>query len=320
VEETPTSPVPELIEDRWWLRMRWSWSLVVGFTIIQTKISLIVGVFFGIWAVTRHYTPDEMAELVTSTNTQTLTVYAIVELLVLVVALIAATGFYPKPIGLTWRGADHSLLLLVPLMATMSWIVWQDPDVSLAKSLHSPWLGSVIVFCALVGITEEVVFRGLLVGILGGGRMPIFAALGSAAFFGLVHILFTAQMFHVEGWLRAWTIFGLAGVPFALVYLRTGSILGIAIVHAAWDVIVIGSQGLLEQPEHAQQVGASTFVLPAAVAAAYLAWYALSDAQVRAQLLRPRFQPRTSVDWDALAEDEILNPWVARQLRQASSE
>jgi membrane protease YdiL (CAAX protease family) len=85
-------------------------------------------------------------------------------------------------------------------------------------------------YIALVGLTEEWIFRGLLYAALDEWRGAAAAILGSTLAFGLYHL-------GSQGWMGVFStmIFGLFA---ALVRWRTGSILSLIVVHGLYDVIV----------------------------------------------------------------------------------
>jgi membrane protease YdiL (CAAX protease family) len=315
-DRSEKGPVPDLLPAcRDAIRVRWAGSLVVGFFVYSLKVGVVIGVPVGIWAAAHGMRPDELREQLTGPTPLAFTVMALCELLLCCIALFASTGFWPRPVGLRWQGAGRSIVLLAPLMALLAYLVAADPTVSVRAALESELLPLVIVLCLLIGLTEELVFRGLLVGILGGSRLPVFAALVSGALFGLVHVV----ALDANSALIAWSIFGLFGVPFALVYLRTGSILGIALLHAGWDTVIIASRGIEQPANQAAAVDPSALALPGIVAVAYVTWFWFTQP-VRAAIPNPvrARRERSRVDWDALADDDFVHPWVAAQLRGAA--
>lgn len=87
----------------------------------------------------------------------------------------------------------------------------------------------------LIGISEELMFRGILFRAL-VARLPIWPAIGSAtALFGSVHIL---NGFGTGDWGSAVVqacAAALSGIALMAIMLRTGSILTAMAYHAAWD-------------------------------------------------------------------------------------
>lgn len=88
-----------------------------------------------------------------------------------------------KHAGLTWRGSLLALLILAPpySLVLLQLSAWGSAKVS----------ASVVVgaFCAAMtaGITEEVVYRGVGMRILGGLQRPWFSVTVTAVFFGAIH-------------------------------------------------------------------------------------------------------------------------------------
>lgn len=306
--------VPPLAEATPLRRVWWALVVVATFTVVQLKIGLVVGLVFGFGAAIRGMSSDEAISMVTENPTGMLVMVAVIEFCLLLAALFCALGFGPRRVGLDWEGVPRSLVLLSPLMVVLAVTFWLDPTVSLGDALSSRTIGIAIFAACLIGLVEELVFRGFIVGLLGGVRAPVLAVVGSSILFAAPHVIAADGTPQQHPLLVAFTVAGLFGVPFALVYLRTGSILGLAIVHAAWDALVIGARGL-DQPATAVDAGADAWLVPAAVAIGYSIWYVVtSDVSLRAPVTLRR--SRSDVDWDELAADAD-SPLVLAQIRRA---
>lgn len=117
------------------------------------------------------------------------------------------------------------------------------------STFSMPTVATLIIFpffMLSVGLAEEFVFRGLILGLLfekyGTSRRGVaFAALLSGGLFGLVHLmnltsapqLIVATISQVIG-------AAFIGVYFASVYLRCGTLWPVVIVHAMYDFILLG--------------------------------------------------------------------------------
>ena len=132
-------------------------------------------------------------------------------------------------VGVTLHGLALSLACAVFVLAgrqliikSVDWLIEPDPMTPLQIA------GNVLFYFALVGLTEEILFRGLLYTTLEQWRGIRWAVLGSSLGFLLWHIL-------GHGVLIGVTMFFI-GLAFALFRLRLGSIIGLIIMHALWDL------------------------------------------------------------------------------------
>ena len=88
------------------------------------------------------------------------------------------------------------------------------------------------------GVTEEILFRGYIMKLLESRFGRIFAVLVPSFIFGLVHIP-SMETFTVIGLLLLIISGTLVGVMFSLLALKGDSIANSAIVHAAWNFVMI---------------------------------------------------------------------------------
>jgi membrane protease YdiL (CAAX protease family) len=146
-------------------------------------------------------------------------------LVVVLVAWLAGLG----NIGLRVRGAQTSLILSVPLvgLGLLDGMPSHYPDLST--------IAAVAVWGVLIGLTEEMYGRGLLITLLGGRRHAALAIIGSAIGFAYLHVPGYAQTY---GWRYA-LLRSTASAAFsasgAVIRLRSGSILGLVAFHALDD-------------------------------------------------------------------------------------
>jgi membrane protease YdiL (CAAX protease family) len=97
--------------------------------------------------------------------------------------------------------------------------------------------------CLVAGITEELIFRGFIMGLLElrwGKRIAIIAP---SVLFGLIHIFNTDNPNIVD--ISMLLIAGTSvGIMFSMIACQSGSIWPSAVVHGIWNLIIIG--GILE--------------------------------------------------------------------------
>jgi membrane protease YdiL (CAAX protease family) len=117
------------------------------------------------------------------------------------------------------------LVLLAARLMIVLGIEWEVHPAPLT------WFGlvwDVVYYFCLVGLGEELLFRGLLYRILEDWRGLRLAIWGSSIGFILWHIFGQGPLMGLAGLL--------IGLLFALIRWRTGGILGLIVVHALWDL------------------------------------------------------------------------------------
>ena len=113
-------------------------------------------------------------------------------------------------------------------------------------------VGSIIAFIVcmlLVGVTEEVFFRGVVADIIlenyGKDRKGvIFSVAVSGLLFGLSHISNLGAGIGLSGVLIQIAQAAILGMFFGAVYMRTHNIFGVIFLHAAMDFVALSSSGL----------------------------------------------------------------------------
>lgn len=184
-----------------------------------------------------------------------------------VVGVIIAT---PRDIGLRFAGTGRSIAILSPLVAMNFALAWFAGERSFDLTTGQ-WITFAVASLA-IGFGEELAFRGVLMHILGAPAAVIGSVASSAVLFGLVHVGADA-----ESLVNATAVLFTAGIPFALVRLRTGTIVGCAIVHAAFDFIVLALLGGLVFPDITTGSAIFSISLSVLIAGAYTAWFVLTS-------------------------------------------
>jgi membrane protease YdiL (CAAX protease family) len=104
------------------------------------------------------------------------------------------------------------------------------------------FLGDIVFYFLLVGLVEELLFRGLVYRALVDWLNPGLAILGSAVGFGLWHL----------GWAGPLALFHVAiGLFFGLVRWRAGGIVGLIFAHGLLDLVMLQ----WDPPLAAEQIG-----------------------------------------------------------------
>ncbi len=162
--------------------------------------------------------------------------YLIVPLLVWLTVILEGTSV--SDYGLWWRPAFLTSLLwgvglaigglgiVFGLEAWLGWLVWSRENLPRLGGLLLPLLGLGL----WVGITEELIFRGILLNLLEEDFVLWIAAIISSGIFAILHLLWERQetMPQLPGlWLM--------GMVLAWARLVDGGSLGLAIgLHAGW--------------------------------------------------------------------------------------
>ena len=124
-----------------------------------------------------------------------------------------------------WLGLGCATALFVARLFIILGIDW---TVQPAPFTWLGFIGELLFYFGLVGLGEELLFRGLVYRLLedwGGARWAIW---GSSVAFGLWHIFGQGPL------AGAATL--LIGLLFALIRWRGGGIIGLIILHGLWDV------------------------------------------------------------------------------------
>jgi membrane protease YdiL (CAAX protease family) len=174
--------------------------------------------------------------------------------------------------GLRRGHARRATLLALPL-AAINLIAWLSPagDGAQLHPLHT--VAAFIVVALAIGIGEELVYRGAIMAACDVTRYPTRAVACSALIFGWFHV--------IDGWhvatdattlVNALQATLLIGVPFALVRVRTGSLWGLVVGHAAYDFVALLDTGRPGAPASSMALVTST-VIAAMTCALYVWWY-----------------------------------------------
>ncbi|GKT02694.1 CPBP family intramembrane glutamic endopeptidase [Furfurilactobacillus entadae] len=141
----------------------------------------------------------------------------------------------PKANGQLWRAGWLGIIVIVSYIPMI-------PLMAITQHYAVSTVVETVLMCVMVGIYEEILFRGVILGMLlrtfTGKRRIMAAVLTSSALFGLSH---AGHFFDHVGqsttstWLQIGYAFCL-GVYFCAVTLRTGSLLWTMIIHAAFDM------------------------------------------------------------------------------------
>lgn len=188
----------------------------------------------------------------------------------LVVALFFLSGVvaffgWRRDVGLNPLRSSTSLLILwLPILFILAFFA-----VGLAVGLPTI---QVLFFIGtntlMVGITEELAFRGILFSGARSAFRPIGAIAFTSAIFGAVHAL---NGFETGDWFAAGVqaiAAGMSGLLFIAILIRTGSIIPAMIIHWLWDlsVFTVGAGAHHEVAPVAGPASLTTIVVPVLIA------------------------------------------------------
>jgi len=202
---------------------------------------LVAAIFLGACAI---YIAGELLSVYPYTDTRFVIGYAGTELVVIAYLVITTFLLFPAPaLGLKkpawhWPGLLPLVLVLIGVLATWFYVRSQIPA-GVDAATGQSWL--ILRTTAMVGITEEWVFRGLLVAALcrwWGPRRGIFAALLLFSAFHLMNMLSGVSLAQS---LAQFVVTFIVGAVFMLAAVRSNAIWLGAITHALYDFCVIDS-------------------------------------------------------------------------------
>jgi membrane protease YdiL (CAAX protease family) len=104
-------------------------------------------------------------------------------------------------------------------------------------------LRAIFSSCLAAGITEELVFRGLIMRLLENRWNKVIAAIVPSFCFGLLHIL-NMESPNISDIIILIVAGTAVGIMFSLIAMESGSIWASALVHGLWNFVIIG--GILE--------------------------------------------------------------------------
>ena len=109
------------------------------------------------------------------------------------------------------------------------------------------------------GFVEEMVFRGVILNALKKRWNIKVAVIVPSMLFGIVHVL--GQDFSIGSCLLVIIAGTMVGVMFSMIAIESGSVWNSGIVHAIWNIVMIG--GGLAIGQKADQFSVMTYVLDA---------------------------------------------------------
>lgn len=107
------------------------------------------------------------------------------------------------------------------------------------------------------GFAEEIVFRGIILNLIKSRWNNIAAVFVPSVLFGLVHII--GMDFSITSCLMVLIAGTMVGIMFSMIEIESGSVWNSGIVHAIWNIVIIG--GGLAINQKADEYSVMTYVL-----------------------------------------------------------
>ena len=119
-------------------------------------------------------------------------------------------------------------------------------------------LSAGIVFSGLAaGLVEEMVFRGVILNLLKNKWNTMVAVIIPSVLFGAVHII--GMSFSIGSSILVIIAGTMVGIMFSMIAIESGSVWNSAVVHAVWNIVIIG--GGLFIGDKADEYSVMTYVL-----------------------------------------------------------
>lgn len=195
-----------------------------------------------------------------------------VELALLALAVFWVMTFWSWPeVGMTRLARKKEMLWILPPAAILAygWFVLMS---DFWIPIEDLWLFPLVGFTTLlVGISEELVYRGVVLrGFLKNGNVWV-AMLVSAVAFSLLHSVNYFGGVSADGvvsQLKFTFIFGLFFAPLAI---RLGALWPLILFHWLWDFVLIGGQVTVAGPP----VSATSLFMPLMFVEAVILWWSI---------------------------------------------
>lgn len=150
--------------------------------------------------------------------------------------------------------------ILLPTIVMVIFLMFPGTYVSSYMSVNDIFstLGAGIMFTGIAaGFVEEMIFRGVMLNLLKNRWNTKIAILVPSVLFGIVHII--GMNFSTLSCLLVLIAGTMVGIMFSLIALENNSIWNSGIVHALWNIVIIG--GALKISEKPDEYSVITYVL-----------------------------------------------------------
>ena len=134
------------------------------------------------------------------------------------------------------------IAILLPLLVKGSYLLFfQGAYVSShmnGKQIFRTLSAGIMFTGIAAGFVEEMVFRGVILNLLRKKWNRKVAVIVPSVLFGMVHIL--GMDFSIGSCLQVLVAGTMAGIMFSMIAIESGSVWNSGIVHAIWNIVMIG--------------------------------------------------------------------------------
>lgn len=148
---------------------------------------------------------------------------------------ITKLGIIPKLPSPVWLAVG----LALPLGVTLFYVLFTSGEFMQTSNEVALVLASVTLSSAVAGPTEEIIFRGMLLRSLQKRWGTAVGVIVPSFMFAAIHIVMMSDVTPIS-YLMLLVSGTLVGIMFSLITLYSGSIWPSSLVHALWNVTIIG--------------------------------------------------------------------------------
>lgn len=144
---------------------------------------------------------------------------------------------FPVSVRPIWAVSSAVMPLLVILMVTQTSGRWVMTDMNMGELIYTV-TDAVLLYGIAVGIVEEITFRGIIMTALEKRWNKGIAVLVPSVIFALSHVI--GADLDLPSILQLLIAGSLTGILFSLVTLESRSIWNSALMHAVWNILLVG--------------------------------------------------------------------------------
>lgn len=141
--------------------------------------------------------------------------------------------------------------ICLPLAVTAFYLIFTDGQIVKNDNAANPWfyLLNAFIYAGLsAGICEEFIFRGLIMRMLEREWNRTMATVIPSVLFAFMHTI--NMRLGLVDFLLLLAAGSAVGIMFSLIAFQSGTIWASAIVHALWNIVIIGGVFVIESPDN----------------------------------------------------------------------
>lgn len=184
------------------------------------------------------------------------------------ILIVTAFWFFllKQDVSLSFKRPDkytlHMTLPLLGLIFSISLFIFVTSD-----TINTEQIISILIISLLIGIFEEIVFRGIGLGsFVSSGITPFNSILFSSILFSIFHLGSIMTDMGVIVIFQLINIF-MMGIIFGYIYYATKNILYVILIHFLWDFAIFNNQQF-----SSNEIGSTISIILFAVTVGYFIW------------------------------------------------